>query len=383
MANTNFSLLTNEQKTFWSMDFWKMARNNSFIMQFAGTGANSMIQQITELTASEKGTRAVLTLIADLESDGVMGDSTLEGNEEAIRAFDTVITIDQMRQANRLAGRMADQASIVNFRETSRDVLAYWFADRIDQLAFLTLSGVTYNYRTNGALRTALGNGMNFSDLDFASAVTAPSTNRHYRAEVDASGNKTIVPITTGSGIADLVAADQIGYRTIVELKAAAKDHYIRGVRQGGNEEIFHMFVTPHIMAQLKLDADFISNVRSAGVRGDGNQLFQGSESVMVDGVMVHEFRHVYHNDKAATQWGASSNIPGTRVLFCGAQALGMADLGEADYVEETFDYGNQYAISVSKILGFLKPKFVPVQQTTSTPDTPEDFGVIVLDVAN
>ena len=64
----------------------------------------------------------------------------IAGNEEPIKAYDQVIRIDQLRNANRLEGRLADQKSIVNFRTTSRDVLAYWAADRVDQLAFLTLS---------------------------------------------------------------------------------------------------------------------------------------------------------------------------------------------------------------------------------------------------
>lgn len=374
MALTNFASLTTEQKTVWSRDFWRTARNNSFIMQFAGQGPNALVQQITDLTKNEKGARAVLTLIADLEGDGAVGDYALENNEEAVKAYDTVIKIDQMRNANRIAGRMADQKSIVNFRETSRDVLAYWYADRIDQLAFLTLSGVAYTNRPNGAARPTNSTGLNLNDLEFASDVSAPSPARHLVAKADGT-------VATG----DLTTSDNISYKTIVNLKAYAKDHYIRGVKASGGAEMFHMFVTPQIMAQLKLDSDFIANVRNAGVRGDGNALFQGSESVMVDGVMVHEFRHVFDNSSAASghQFGASSNVPGTRTLFCGAQALGMADLGNAEWYEDEFDYGNQYAISVSKILGFLKPKYRPVANTTADNTVKEDFGVIAMDVAN
>ena len=137
-----------------------------------------MIQRITELTKSEKGDRAVLTLVADLEGDGVVGDYTMENNEEAIKAYDTVITIDQLRNANRLAGRMADQRSVVNFRGTSKDVLAYWLADRIDQMAFLTLSGITYTYTTKNILRAVNPTGRNLSDLAYASDVSAPTAGR-------------------------------------------------------------------------------------------------------------------------------------------------------------------------------------------------------------
>jgi hypothetical protein len=153
MALTNFAALTNEQKTTWAMDLWKQARNMSFISKFLGKDANSVIQHITELKKSEKGARAVITLLADLQGDGVVGDRTLENNEEAMLTFDQVIRLDQMRHANRHQGRMADQKSIVEFRNNSRDVLAYWLADRMDQVAFLTMAGISYAFKPNGAIR--------------------------------------------------------------------------------------------------------------------------------------------------------------------------------------------------------------------------------------
>ena len=136
MAQTNFAQLTNEQKTIWSRDLWRQARNVSFINQFAATGPTSLVQRVTELTKSEKGARAVLTLIADMTTDGIAGDNTLMGNEEALKSYDQVINIDQLRNANLHKGRMADQRSVVNFRENSKDVLAYWInAFRISPVA--------------------------------------------------------------------------------------------------------------------------------------------------------------------------------------------------------------------------------------------------------
>ena len=72
MANTNFASLTSEQLTAWSRDFWRVARNMSFINQFAGSGSNAMVQRVSELTKSDKGARAVLTLLADMTGDGAL-----------------------------------------------------------------------------------------------------------------------------------------------------------------------------------------------------------------------------------------------------------------------------------------------------------------------
>ena len=381
MALTNFGTLTGDQLQAWSRDFWRVARNQSFINQFAGAGSNAMVQRVTELTKNQKGTKANITLLADMTGDGITGDNTLEGNEEALRAFDISIGLDQLRFANRIAGRMADQKTVVNFREQSRDALAYAMADRCDQLAFLTLSGVAYTQKNNGGLRTTSASaGHELVDLEFASDVSAPTSDRHRRW--DATSGLVAGDTTAVAG------ADKIGYRTIVELKAYAKDNYIRGIRGAGNQETFHMFVTPQQMAALKVDSDFLANVRNAGVRGTSNSLFSGSASLMVDGVMIHEFRHVFNTSGATTgssanagaagyKWGADADVVGGRALFCGAQALALADIGLPEMVEDTFDYGNQSGISVGKIFGLRKPKY-----NSDISGSIQDFGVIALDTA-
>lgn len=367
MALTNFAALTDEQKTVWSMDLWKQARNFAFVNKFLGKDTNSVIQHITELKKSEKGARAVLTLLADLEGDGVAGDRTLEGNEEAMKSYDQVIRIDQLRHANRHEGRMADQKSIVEFRNNSRDVLAYWLADRIDQIAFLTLSGVSYSKKNNGANRT----GSDLAYLEFAADVAAPSSKRVTRWDA------TDGLVTTSAATTDVAVADTPTWEMLIQLKAYAKDQYIRGVKEEGGEETFHVFFTPQAMAKLKLDDTFMQNVRHAQARSGSNPLFTGS-TIKIDGLYLHEFRHVYNTSGTATKWGGGNVIEGCQVLFCGAQALGMADIGNPEWVEKGFDYENSQGVSVSKILGFLKPKFNSIYAS----NTVQDFGVISCYVA-
>jgi N4-gp56 family major capsid protein len=363
MALTNFTTLTTEEKTVWSRDLWMMARNASFTMRFTGRGPNSMIQRITELTKSEKGDRAVLTLVADLEGDGIVGDYTLENNEEAIKAYDEVITIDQLRNANRLAGRMADQKSVVNFRNTSRDILAYWLADRIDQMAFLTLSGIAYTSTNKGGTRAVNPTGRNLNDLAFASDVAAPTSNRWRRWDVSTG--------LEAGATASVAAADLPSWEMMVETKAFMKDQYIRGIKGPGGAEYYHVFMTPQGIAKLKQDDSFLANLRNAGPRGESNPLFSGS-MITQDGLIIHEFRHVYQ----ATDWGGGT-VAGQAVLFCGAQAMGMADIGLPYWDEETFDYGNQHGISIGKIFGLLKPNFNSIYSGQA-----EDFGVVRVDTA-
>jgi len=395
MATTNFTNLNSGAIKTWSKDLWRVARDASFVMQFMGKGPNSVIQHIDELTKTKAGTKAVMTLIAELEEDGVTGDNDLEGNEEEIQAFDQEIQIDQLRNANRSSGKFWEQGTVVKFRETSRDVLGYWLADRIDQLGMLTLAGVPYTEHTNGKIRVVKGGtGRNLSALAFAGDVSAPTANRIL--QIDASADNIIDLADAGTrDHSTMVRLDTPSYAAMVEAKAYAKSHYIRGVKGPGGEEYYHVFMHPLALAKLKLDPDFMNAVNNAGVRGNKNPVFTGSMPT-VDGLIFHEHRHVYNTQGAAAttavgdegdagfKWGAhNANTNGSRTIMAGAQALGIADLGDPEWNEDSFDYKNQQGIATGKMFGFKKPKYYSaVDSADMTAGNFEDFGVVAIDHA-
>ena len=358
MATTNFAALTTEQLTIWKRDVWRAARNSAFLNRFLGESNDSMIQRITELTESEKGARAVITLVADLEGDGVPGDSQLEGNEEEIKSYDQVIQIDQLRHANRLKGKMADQRSVVRFRENSRNVLGYWLGDRLDQMTFLALSGESFTLKNDGSARV----GSQLPLLDFAADITAPSANRVRNWEGASQAAADLVAGNTAS-----TTLKDPDWNMLVEMKAYAQDNFIRPLRGELGEESYNIFMTPQGMAKLKRDPDFRTAYKDAMPRSSSNPLFKGATVYHVDGLNIFVFRHVFHSDK----WG-SGTTKGQAVLMCGAQALGFADIGTPDWVEKKFDYDNQPGISVGKICGIKKPVF-----RSLVTGTDEDFGVL------
>ena len=168
-------------------------------------------------------------------------------------------------------------------------------------------------------------------------------------------------------------------WQTFVQLKAYAKDRYVRGVTGEGGEETYHAFLTPQCMARLKADPDYNLNLRHTQQSSVNNQLFTGS-TVMIDGIYLHEFRHVPNVSAvyATAGYGAGATLNGAQILFCGAQALGMAVIGAPEWHEKGFDYENSQGIACGKILGFLKPKFGTIYEA----NTVEDFGVLSCFVA-
>lgn len=365
MAATNFAGLNSKQKIVWSRDVWSAARDRMFVKRFIGTGENSMIQRITELTRTEKGERVLMQLVADLIEDGVIGDNEREGNEEALQNYEQEITIDLISHQVKNKGKLADQKTVIRFREQARDKLAYWLANRIDQLVFLTLSGVSYAYYNNGRPRT----GSPFPNLSFAADVSAPTAKRHLRWD---SVNGLVAGDTTA--VAD---TDVATYAMVVDAMAYAKDHYIKPLMADG-KEYFVALVKPGTLAQFKKDPDYQRALIGALPRSKEHPWFTGA-TVTIDGLVLHEHNLVYSTTGAAAgqKWGALGAVDGTRTLICGAQALGMADLGPPEWDEEYFDYKSKQGISVDKMFGLLKPKFYSIYDRSV-----EDFGVLAIDHA-
>ncbi len=364
MAFTNFAALQPQAKVVWARQVWKDARDMAFMSKFMGTNSNSMIQRITELTKTEKGEQAIIQLLADLIDDGVIGDNEREGNEEEMLSYSQIITIDLITHGVRNKGKLADQKAVIRFRDHARDRLSYWLANRMDQLGLLTLSGIGYGFTNNSAVRTSSA----FSNLSFASDVTAPTAARHRNWDGTALIAGNTATVTT---------AFLPNYKMIVDLTAYAKDHYVRPLISGG-KEFYILFVKPGTLAVLKKDADYQRAITTALPRNASNPWFTGA-TVTIDGVVIHEHRLVYSTTGAAggAKWGSGSTVEGTRSLLCGAQAMGMIDLGPPEWNEKTFQYGSQQGINVDKIFGLLKPKFESIYETAGTP---EDFGVVAVD---
>lgn len=367
MALTNFAALTPEQKLVWSREVWKDARDMAFISKFIGTSQMSAIQRITELTKTERGEQVIMHLLADLVEDGVVGDNEREGVEEEMKTYNDIITIDLISHGVRQKGKLAEQKTVVKFREHARDRLSYWLANRMDQLAFLTLSGISYAENNDGSARSSGA----FSTLAFAADISAPTANR-YRNWTAASG-------LVAGNTATVLIADTLTYAAMVDINVFAKTHYIKAMQSGG-KEFYIVFIRPEGLAQLKKDADYQRAVITGAPRDMKNNPWFSGGIVTVDGLVFHEHRLVYNTlgkTSGADKWGANNTADGSHLIVCGTQALGMADLGSPEWSEKMFQYDSSPGINVDKMFGFLKPKFFSIYDKTV-----EDFGTLVVNYA-
>lgn len=364
MAETSFNEQQTKQKIAWCKDIWYEAKKVSELPKFLGKGSKAVFTYVTELTETKQGAKAIFQLLSPLMKDGVAGDNQLVGNEEEMTAHDQEITLDRLSHAVKNVGRMDDQRGNIQFAKVANPQLADWLADRIDQLAFLTLFGISYDYNLDGSKRKD----PTFQQLEFAKDVTPPSENR-YRCWVGGRLQKT--------GNSSITATDLPSHKMLTDMITMAKRHNIKPLIVGGKKH-YIIFMDATAIGELKKDPDFMKSIINASERGKNNPWFTGA-IVTHDGAVIHETERVFNTLHAPVgeKWGAAGDVNGVRIALCGCQAVAFARIGDGDWDTEKFNYNNQVGVAHGRIIGFKKPRF-----PSSYTETVEDFGVLTVDCA-
>lgn len=350
MATTSYPVNHPLAQKLWSRKLFHEIIGRSYVGRFMGTSDSSLIQIKSE-TQKDAGDRITIGLRRLLTGNGIQGDATLEGNEEALTTYSDNVLIDQTRHAVRSAGKMSEQRVPWSVREEARNGLEDWWIERMETSVANQLTG-----NTGQASTIFTGN----------NATIAPSTaNSVTRLIVGGSeGTEASLSATTTHAIklADLDRA--VAY-------AKVQTPRIRPVKIDG-KDMWVAFLHPYQVYQLRRDASTAGNffdVQKAQLQGGkigDNPILTGA-SFIYNNVIVHEW------DYLPTSVGATDNTLYRRGVFCGAQAA-VAAFGQGggpnkmDWTEELFDYGNQFGVSSGLIYGVKKTQYNSV-----------DFGTIVL----
>lgn len=367
MTTTAFGSLSTLQKKVWLDATAQQGRDASFwysngFLSSNSADMNKPVQKITELTKTERGTQAVMSLVLDI-TGGIAGDNQLEGNEQAMNADSQTVKIDQLRNAVKSQGAMAEQATVLKFRVQGKDQLGFWLGDTIDELTFLTIAGRAYTLNTDGSTRGA----SQFPSLSFASDVVAASTNR-------------VMHAGSATSEATITAADTMSWDLIVTAKAFAKRKKLRPIKAGGRDYYIVVMSTEQ-SRDLSKDSDYKTLQAQAMPRGLDNPLFTNAKRV-IDDVVIYDHQKVYNTLGLASgsRWGSGSTVHGAQAQLLGACALGFAQLdGGQQWTENSLkDYGNQPGIGLGRIFGLLKPQF----KSKADSNTREDYGTIAIKTA-
>lgn len=348
MATTSYGVNHPLAVKHWSRRLMREALKQTYFRKFMGTDSNSLIYVKTE-TQKDAGDRIRVGLRMQLQEAGVLGDNTLEGNEEALVTYSDDVYIDQLRHAVRSAGRMSEQRVPFSVREEARVGLTDWWADRFDTAFFYHLAGASYR-----------------TDLRYTGSNTV----------VDASTNRIIRPnssLASDPSVASATASNimKLEYIDYAVETAKTSSPLIRPIRvQGGDHYV--MFLHPYQVTDLRTNTSTGQwlDIQKAAMQGGQvtkSPIFTGALG-MYNNVVLHESTRVpYGLSTSATQHYTR------RAILCGAQAACMAfGQGHSDGVmrweEEFFDFRNQLGVAAGCILGIKKSIF-----------NDEDFGTVVV----
>lgn len=250
--------------------------------------------------------------------------------------------------------------TVIRFREQGKDKLAFWVADKLDELMFLTLSGRAYTLKTDGSTRS----GSQLPSLRFAADVAAPSSNR-------------IIYAGSATSEGTLTATDKMSWATIVRARTLAERKRLRPIKSGG-KNYYCMVISSEQRRDLVLDPTYQTIVRSADATGDKNKLFTGAMA-KVDGIVLYSHQKVFNTFGTSTKWGSGNLVEGAQAMLLGAQAGGIATLGSMFWREsDKTDYNNRPGVGVGRKIGMLKPQFKSVFDS----NTKQDFGTIAVKTA-
>lgn len=336
-----------------------IAERENVFSSLIGEGKESVIQILTDLRKNPGDTIKV-NLRGKLSGEGVDGDGTLEGNEEAMSFFQDTCLIDQKRHAIRLAGQMTEQRSAINLRKEAGPALGTWGAEWLTEMITYYLSGAR-GVRTGELILPTTWTG-------FASnALQAPDSDHILYA--GSAGTKAGMAGTDKMTVALL---DKVR-RQIALLINVSGGAAMRPIRVKG-KPYFVCVLTPEQRYDLEQDTVFMATLQQAAERGDTNDLFTGSLGTWRNLVLYENPTGVLFDDYG------SGSVKAARALVLGAQAGVMAfgnsggtdaGAGRWKYIEKNFDYENQAGFAVETILGVKKLQL-----------NSKDFGVFALDTA-
>lgn len=353
MATTAYGVGNPLAQKLWSKKLFHEAIGLSYVSKFMGNSDASLIQVKTE-TQKDAGDRITVGLRRLLTGDGIQGDSTLEGSEEALTTYSDNLLIDQLRHAVRSSGKMSEQRIPWEIREEIRMGLQDWWAERWETSVANQLTG-----NTGQADTKYTGN----------NATIAPSTANSV-TRILCGGGET----AEGSLCASTTHAIKLSDLDKAVAIAKVQTPRIRPLRLDG-KNMYCAFLHPYQIYQLRRDASTAGNffdVQKAQLQGgkiSDNSILTGAEFIY-NNVIVHEWDYlpVIVTTPAS---GVVANF--RRGVFCGAQSViaGFGQGGSAnkmDWQEELFDYGNQLGVEAGLIFGTKKVQYNSV-----------DFGTIVL----
>jgi N4-gp56 family major capsid protein len=306
-ADTSFATGATETVKRWAARLWIELPREIYFGKFMREDDMNTIIEVKRDLEGQPGDKVTFTLLQKLGNAAVTGDATLEGNEEAMQFYSDSATLDQNRNAVRLAGRMSERRTAFNQRDSAKTLLKTWLAETIDNAIFTGMDTAP-NYQIFG------GSAVSKATIDSTSKLSPSLIDRAVAKA------KKVLP-------------------KIWPVRVNGRDFYV---------------TLHHTDAAFDLRQDGVWNQaqREAQERSPDNPIFSGALGFW-NGTIVHEHEKI----PIFTDGGAGAQ-PGQDGYFMGRQAGIFAWGAKPEWWEKEFDYGNKVGFAIGAIYAFKKAVF-------------------------
>lgn len=334
----------------WDDKFFTDYVRESRFKKYMGTDENSIIQLKEDLT-KKKGDRITIALVNELKGAGVTGNSTLEGNEEALGSRSHQITVAPLRHAVAIT-EWDEQKSVIELRDASKTMLKMWAMTKMRDALILALGSV---------------NGVAFGTANATQRDAWLVDNSDRVLFGAAKSNNTAVHATSLANVDS--TNDKLTPAAISLLKRMAQtaSPIVRPIRLSEDEEWYVMFCGTRTFRDLANNTVMQQANRDARTRGTDNPLFTGG-ALIWDGVIIREIPEI-----GVIAGAGAASIDVGPVYLCGAQALGIAWAQRTKSKTDVRDYGYVNGVAIQEMRGVDKLTFGTGANDT---DDQKDNGV-------
>lgn len=343
----------------WAGGLALESQKNSYFNRFEGTTDNSILQRKTDIE-SDAGDRVSFDLSAKLRGRPVSGDKRLEGNEEALKFYTDEIIVDQLRKSVSAGGKMTRKRTVHDLRSTAKDRLVDYWAQYLDELKFIYLSGargMNQDFIEPSDYAGHAGNPIRPPDsqhLMFGGSATSKAT-------LTAADGMTRAIVERAATKAAMLAATDPKASNLMPVKIGGEDHLVLLMSNWQAHNLRTADTTGWLDIQKA----------AAAAEGRKNPIFQGGLG-MINNIVLHSHESVIR----FADYGAGNSVTAARALLMGRQA-GVIAYGTAGglrftWKEEMKDFGNEPTVAAGVILGVSKTRF-----------NNRDFGLVSIDTAD
>lgn len=345
----------------WGLGLATDTAGQMYFNRFTSTGENSIIEQKTELE-SDAGDEVSFDLSMRLRGDMTFGDNVVEGSEEALTFYQDKIRIDQMRKGASAGGKMTRKRTLHPLRTVAKNRLSEYFAEYLDEMHFVYLSGdASFSAINQDAkfARTFAGNPVEAPDADHilygGAAISKATLTVNDKMSIGLLERVGVKPRMMNAVNPDVVKMSPVSV-------------------EGGKH--FVLLMSPFQGYQLRTEVGDLSWSKITQALHMGTRK---NNPICKDGLGMYNnlILHEHENVRRFSDYGAGGNVGAARALLLGRQA-GVVAYGQGgnkgsrfNWVEKMFDADNQLAVYGGTICGVKKTRY-----------NNKDFGVTAIDTA-